>query len=71
MDANFRPARSSSRLIGSSLSIWRSVVARAAIASKVAFSTYFPLAYHARKHHACLEKMKQRQQKSFAYHLPA
>ncbi|QLL08423.1 oxygenase MpaB family protein [Mycobacterium vicinigordonae] len=33
--------------------------------------TYFPLAYHARKHHQCLEKMKQRQQKSFAYHLPA
>ena len=32
--------------------------------------TYFPLAYHARKHHQCLEKMKQRQQKSFAYHLP-
>jgi uncharacterized protein (DUF2236 family) len=30
--------------------------------------TYFPLAYHARKHHQCLEKMKQRQQKSFAYH---
>ena len=33
--------------------------------------TYFPLAYHARKHHECLEKMTQRQQKSFAYHLPA
>ncbi|CAJ1510632.1 oxygenase MpaB family protein [[Mycobacterium] burgundiense] len=33
--------------------------------------TYFPLAYHARKHHECLEKMKVRQQKSFAYHLPA
>ncbi len=32
--------------------------------------TYFPLAYHARKHHKCLEKMKQRQQKSFAYNLP-
>lgn len=32
--------------------------------------TYFPLAYHARKHHQCLEKMKQRQQKSYAYHLP-
>lgn len=32
--------------------------------------TYFPLAYHARKHHRCLEKMKQRQQKSFAYNLP-
>lgn len=32
--------------------------------------TYFPLAYHARKHHQCLEKMKQRQQKSFAYRLP-
>jgi len=32
--------------------------------------TYFPLAYHARKHHECLEKMKQRQQKSFAYNLP-
>ena len=32
--------------------------------------TYFPLAYHARKHHECLEKMTQRQQKSFAYHLP-
>lgn len=31
--------------------------------------TYFPLAYHARKHHECLEKMKQRQQKSFAYNL--
>lgn len=31
--------------------------------------TYFPLAYHARKHHQCLEKMKQRQEKSFAYHL--
>ncbi|BBY32864.1 hypothetical protein BST33_05130 [Mycolicibacter minnesotensis] len=32
--------------------------------------TYFPLAYHARKHHECLQKMKQRQEKSFAYHLP-
>ncbi|MBB3750069.1 uncharacterized protein (DUF2236 family) [Mycolicibacterium sp. BK634] len=32
--------------------------------------TYFPLAYHARKHHECLEKMKKRQQKSFAYNLP-
>ncbi|WP_395306985.1 oxygenase MpaB family protein [Mycobacterium sp. AMU20-3851] len=32
--------------------------------------TYFPLAYHARKHHECLQKMTQRQQKSFAYHLP-
>lgn len=32
--------------------------------------TYFPLAYHARKHHQSLEKMKQRQQKSFAYNLP-
>ncbi|MGE2689614.1 oxygenase MpaB family protein [Mycolicibacterium pulveris] len=32
--------------------------------------TYFPLAYHARKHHQCLEKMKRRQEKSFAYHLP-
>lgn len=32
--------------------------------------TYFPLAYHARKQHECLEKMRQRQQKSFAYHLP-
>lgn len=31
--------------------------------------TYFPLAYHARKHHQCLEKMNQRQEKSFAYHL--
>ncbi|MEZ0339336.1 oxygenase MpaB family protein [Mycobacterium sp. pV006] len=33
--------------------------------------TYFPLAYHARKHHECLRKMEQRQQKSFAYNLPA
>lgn len=32
--------------------------------------TYFPLAYHARKHHQCIEKMKDRQQKSFAYRLP-
>lgn len=32
--------------------------------------TYFPLAYHARKHHQCIQKMTQRQQKSFAYHLP-
>ncbi|UCZ60474.1 oxygenase MpaB family protein [Mycolicibacterium phocaicum] len=32
--------------------------------------TYFPLAYHARKHQACLDKMKRRQQKSFAYNLP-
>ncbi len=32
--------------------------------------TYFPLAYHARKHHQSLEKMRQRQQKSFAYRLP-
>ncbi|WP_099020995.1 oxygenase MpaB family protein [Mycolicibacterium palauense] len=32
--------------------------------------TYFPLAYHARKHHQCIEKMKVRQQKSFAYRLP-
>jgi uncharacterized protein (DUF2236 family) len=32
--------------------------------------TYFPLAYHARKHHQCLQKMKQRQEKSFAYRLP-
>ena len=31
--------------------------------------TYFPLAYHARKHHECLQKMTQRQQKSFAYRL--
>jgi uncharacterized protein (DUF2236 family) len=33
--------------------------------------TYFPLAYHARKHHQCVEKMKVRQQKSFAYRLPS
>lgn len=32
--------------------------------------TYFPLAYHARKHHQCLEKMAARQKKSFAYRLP-
>ncbi|MDW5609798.1 oxygenase MpaB family protein [Mycolicibacterium sp. D5.8-2] len=32
--------------------------------------TYFPLAYHARKHHECLEKMKERQKKSFAYRVP-
>ncbi|KWX67502.1 oxygenase MpaB family protein [Mycobacterium sp. NAZ190054] len=32
--------------------------------------TYFPLAYHARKHHQCLEKMKERQKKSFAYRVP-
>lgn len=32
--------------------------------------TYFPLAYHALKHHQCLEKMKQRQQKSYAYRIP-
>jgi uncharacterized protein (DUF2236 family) len=32
--------------------------------------TYFPLAYHARKHHQCLEKMRKRQQKSYAYNLP-
>ena len=32
--------------------------------------TYFPLAYHARKHHQCIQKMKERQQKSFAYRLP-
>ena len=32
--------------------------------------TYFPLAYHARKHHQELEKMKRRQQKSFAYRVP-
>lgn len=31
--------------------------------------TYFPLAYHARKHHQCLEKMRRRQEKSFAYRL--
>lgn len=31
--------------------------------------TYFPLAYHARKHHKCLEKMEKRQQKSWAYKL--
>jgi uncharacterized protein (DUF2236 family) len=32
--------------------------------------TYFPLAYHARKHHECLEKMKERQKKSYAYRVP-
>lgn len=32
--------------------------------------TYFPLAYHARKHHECLEKMAERQKKSFAYRVP-
>lgn len=32
--------------------------------------TYFPLAYHARKHHQCIEKMKARQEKSYAYRLP-
>lgn len=32
--------------------------------------TYFPLAYHARKHYQCLRKMEKRQQKSFAYRLP-
>lgn len=32
--------------------------------------TYFPLAYHARKHHQCLEKMKERQKKSLAYQVP-
>ncbi|MGV0788246.1 oxygenase MpaB family protein [Mycolicibacterium sp. XJ2] len=32
--------------------------------------TYFPLAYHARKHHQCLEKMALRQKKSFAYRVP-
>jgi uncharacterized protein (DUF2236 family) len=32
--------------------------------------TYFPLAYHARKHHQCLEKMKERQEKSLAYKVP-
>jgi uncharacterized protein (DUF2236 family) len=32
--------------------------------------TYFPLAYHARKHHKCLQKMEKRQQKSYAYRLP-
>lgn len=32
--------------------------------------TYFPLAYHARKHHECLKKMETRQQKSYAYRLP-
>lgn len=32
--------------------------------------TYFPLAYHALKHHRCLEQMKTRQQKSYAYRVP-
>jgi uncharacterized protein (DUF2236 family) len=32
--------------------------------------TYFPLAYHARKHHECLEKMAERQKKSYAYRVP-
>jgi uncharacterized protein (DUF2236 family) len=32
--------------------------------------TYFPLAYHARKHHECLQKMEIRQQKSYAYRIP-
>lgn len=32
--------------------------------------TYFPLAYHARKHHQCLQKMTERQKKSFAYRVP-
>lgn len=32
--------------------------------------TYFPLAYHARKHHQCLQKMQERQKKSFAYRVP-
>lgn len=32
--------------------------------------TYFPLAYHALKHHRCLEQMKKRQQKSYAYRVP-
>lgn len=27
----------------------------------------FPLAYHARKHHQCLDKMTERQKKSLAY----
>ncbi|MFW0789547.1 oxygenase MpaB family protein [Gordonia sp. CPCC 205333] len=29
--------------------------------------TYFPLAYHARKHHRCIEKMRKREEKSWAY----
>lgn len=29
--------------------------------------TYFPIAYHARKHHRCIERMKQRELKSAAY----
>jgi uncharacterized protein (DUF2236 family) len=32
--------------------------------------TYFPLAYHARKHHECLQKMAERQKKSYAYRVP-
>lgn len=32
--------------------------------------TYFPLAYHARKHHECLQKMAERQKKSYAYKVP-
>ena len=32
--------------------------------------TYFPLAYHARKHHQCIQKMKSRQEKSYAYRVP-
>ena len=32
--------------------------------------TYFPLAYHARKHHLCLEKMKERQKMPYAYRVP-
>lgn len=32
--------------------------------------TYFPLAYHARKHHQCLSKMAERQKKSYAYRVP-
>jgi uncharacterized protein (DUF2236 family) len=29
--------------------------------------TYFPLAYHARKHHRCIQRMKKREEKSWAY----
>ena len=32
--------------------------------------THFPLAYQARKHRECLEKMKERQKKSYAYRVP-
>jgi uncharacterized protein (DUF2236 family) len=32
--------------------------------------TYFPLAYHVRKHHKCLSKMRERQKKSYAYRVP-